>query len=200
MRPQSDGMIERYNRTLEEMLSTFVASHQKNWDEYLPYLTMAYRASVHESTKYSPNRLMLGREINLPIDIVYGKPPNEEVSEEMNYAMKLRNLLEVSHQHARNHLQQSSLRQRKCYDRFSYGSPYHRGDVVWMINPKKKKSRSLKLSLLWDGPYVVIEKLCDVIYKIQKNRRTRPKVVHYDRLKPCLSKKFINWFNDEQSD
>ena len=39
--------------TLEEMLSTFVAPHQKNWGEYLPYLTMAYRASVHESTKYS---------------------------------------------------------------------------------------------------------------------------------------------------
>jgi len=41
--PQSDGMVERFNRTLATMLSAFVDEHQRNWDEQLPYVMMAYR-------------------------------------------------------------------------------------------------------------------------------------------------------------
>ena len=64
--PQSDGLVERFNRTLQQMLSAFVNKERDDWDEHLPYVTMAYRATVHESTKFSPNRLMLGRETDLP--------------------------------------------------------------------------------------------------------------------------------------
>ncbi|KAL3853041.1 hypothetical protein ACJMK2_016625 [Sinanodonta woodiana] len=45
--PQSDGMVERFNRILAAMLSAYVNEHQDNWDEHLPYLTMAYRAGIH---------------------------------------------------------------------------------------------------------------------------------------------------------
>lgn len=48
--PQSDGMIERFNRTLQQMLAMFVNDYKDDWDEHLPLLTMAYRASVQEST------------------------------------------------------------------------------------------------------------------------------------------------------
>ena len=47
LRPQSDGIVERFNRALEAMLSKFVDGDQKNWDLYLPLFTMAYRSSVH---------------------------------------------------------------------------------------------------------------------------------------------------------
>ncbi|CAG2227334.1 unnamed protein product [Mytilus edulis] len=66
-RPQSDGLVERLNRSLEEILSKYVCSNQKDWDEQLPWAFMAYRSSVHESTKFSPCKLMLGREIELPL-------------------------------------------------------------------------------------------------------------------------------------
>ena len=75
--PQSDGMIERYNRTLEAQLSMFVEAHQKDWDQYIPYLLMAYRTAVHESTKCTPTKLMMGREIRVPIDLVFGRPEPE---------------------------------------------------------------------------------------------------------------------------
>ena len=41
-------------------------------------MTMAYRATVHESTKFSPNRLMLGREKNLPLDLMVGPSSNSK--------------------------------------------------------------------------------------------------------------------------
>ena len=69
--PQSDGMVERFNKTLATMLSAYVDEHHANWDEHLPYVMMAYRAAVHETTGTTPNKMMLGREVATPLDIVY---------------------------------------------------------------------------------------------------------------------------------
>ena len=64
--PQSDGLVERMNRSLEAMLSMFISPTQRDWDQYLPFLMMAYRSAVQESTGYSPSMMMLGREAELP--------------------------------------------------------------------------------------------------------------------------------------
>ena len=50
--PQSDGMVERFNRTLVTMLSNFVNDHHTDWDELIPYVLMAYRSCEHETTGY----------------------------------------------------------------------------------------------------------------------------------------------------
>ena len=76
--PQSDGLVERFNRTLQQMLSAFVNKERDNWHEHFPYVVMAYRATVHESTKFSPNRLMLGHKTNLPLDLLVGPLPNSK--------------------------------------------------------------------------------------------------------------------------
>ena len=72
--PQSDGMVERNNRTILTMLSAFVNEHQNDWDEHLPYISMAYRAAEHETTGNTPNYMMLGREVTTPLDIQYCMP------------------------------------------------------------------------------------------------------------------------------
>lgn len=56
-RPQSDGMIERFNRTLQDMLSAFVNENRDDWDDHLPYIMMGYRATLHKSTSCSLNLL-----------------------------------------------------------------------------------------------------------------------------------------------
>ena len=57
------------NRTLLNMLAKSVDDFQSNWTQQLPYVMMAFRTSVHESTGYTPHFLVFGEEINLPIDI-----------------------------------------------------------------------------------------------------------------------------------
>ena len=59
------------------MLLKGVSSDQKDWDECLSLTLLAYRSSVHESTKQTPNMMMLGREAQLPIDLLYGPSPDE---------------------------------------------------------------------------------------------------------------------------
>ena len=70
-RPQSDELVERFNKTLIDMLAKFCNERHDDWDQHLPYLMCAYHATVNESTKCSPNLLMLGRVTNLPIDLMY---------------------------------------------------------------------------------------------------------------------------------
>ena len=41
--PSSDGLVERFNRTMETMLRMFVSENQSDWDEKLPCVLMAYR-------------------------------------------------------------------------------------------------------------------------------------------------------------
>ena len=43
-------MVERYNRTLENHLALFLNENQNDWDERVPWVLMAYRSAVHEST------------------------------------------------------------------------------------------------------------------------------------------------------
>ena len=66
--PESDRMVERFNRMCL-MISMFVNDRRDNWSELLPFVMHAYRTSVHESTGYSPFRLMMGEECSLPQDV-----------------------------------------------------------------------------------------------------------------------------------
>ena len=54
LRPRSDGMVERFNRTLTQELATCCAEGQSDWDLKLPALLMAYRSAEHEATSYTP--------------------------------------------------------------------------------------------------------------------------------------------------
>ena len=51
--PNSDGMVERFNRALEAMFSAYVSDHQRDWDSHLPYVMMAYRSAKHETATLS---------------------------------------------------------------------------------------------------------------------------------------------------
>ena len=77
MRPQANGVTERFNRTLATMLTMYCIQHQKDWDLYLLPVMMAYRSSVHSSIGQSPNKMIYGHEIMLPMETVLGQPKGE---------------------------------------------------------------------------------------------------------------------------
>ena len=68
--PQTDGLVERFNRTLIDMLAKRVERNGNDWDTQLPYVLFAYRASLQESTGESPFFLMHGRDPRLPTELL----------------------------------------------------------------------------------------------------------------------------------
>ena len=69
--PESDGLVERLNKTLITMIRSLVDEEQKTWDIILPKVVLGYRSSVQSTTGYSPFYLMHGSEVMLPIDIMF---------------------------------------------------------------------------------------------------------------------------------
>jgi len=69
---QCDGLVEHFNRTLQDMITTITVDHLFDWEEALPKVCFACNTSIHSTTGYSPFYLMYGREPRLSIDIVYG--------------------------------------------------------------------------------------------------------------------------------
>ena len=72
--PQSDGLVERQNRTLLSMLAMATTNHPSSSENHLQGLCMAYNTSVQPTTGYTPFFLMFGRQARIPIDIAYGTP------------------------------------------------------------------------------------------------------------------------------
>ena len=129
-------------------------------------------------TKHTPAKLMLGRDLRLPIDLMYGCP--EEKQHTTTYVETLQERLESIHAFARQHLKLASDRMKRYYDIDTTESKLKVRDAMWLYNPQRKKGLSPKLQKPWQGPYVVIKRINDLIYQIQLGPQSRPRVVHFN--------------------
>ena len=116
--PESDGMVERFNRTCLMMLSMFVNDRRDNWHELLPFVMHAYRTSIHESTGYSPYRLMMGEECSLPQDLNTEELRSSRENEVAPhpFAAWVRDALEVAYDQVRHSLNRTAARRKRLYD------------------------------------------------------------------------------------
>ena len=79
-------------------------------------------------------------------------------------------------------------RQKDLYNRKAYGRPYECGESVWLYSPVVPRGQSKKLRHPWTGPFRMVWKLSDAVYRIQNTQAPRQRlVVHFDRLKSCPS-------------
>ncbi|KAL7841611.1 hypothetical protein SRHO_G00253020 [Serrasalmus rhombeus] len=187
LHPQSDGLVERFNKTLATQLAILADKHQRDWDRHLPLVLWSCRAAVQESTSFTPAQLMLGRELCTPTDLVFGLPVGLDTPvSESCYARNLRERLAAVHRTARENQEGASARQKRAYDTRCQGAPLAPGTAVWFYNPRRKTGRCPKLQSDWEGPCRVLHRLLEVVYRVQTSRRTV--VVHRDRLAPYRPK------------
>ena len=159
-----------------------------DWDQHIPLFLNAYRTAVHETTKVTPSKMMLGREIRVPIDLWSGKP-EEEIGHRTStkYAQDLEDKLERVHVMARENLEKCSATIKLCFDSRVCMYRLDEGAGVWLHCTMRKIMKR------WDGPYVVINHLNDVIVRIQRSLRGKPKVVHVNRLIHITRKMVSKW-------
>lgn len=73
-------MVERLNRNLEEHICKVNDNSQRDWDTNFPLFLMVYHATVHETTGFTPARLICEK------DLVFGSLPTQE-RDVTNYAL-----------------------------------------------------------------------------------------------------------------
>ena len=193
--PESDGMVERFNRTLLMMLAMFAG--KKDWDDLLPAVMMAYRSSVHESTGFSPYRLMFGEECTLPMDI--GLPKQQSDSPDSitsPYAIWVRDALEVAYEQVRQHSGQVVQRQKRLYDRRAAKRLFAVGDWVMRYYTPAKKC---KLDSVWIGPYMIVS-LIGWALGIQRDSESPIVIVHCQDIKKVPPPPgAVSWLSTKQS-
>ncbi|GFV39644.1 retrovirus-related Pol polyprotein from transposon 412 [Trichonephila clavipes] len=162
LHPQSDGMVERFNRTILHSLSLILSSNQQNWDKKLPFFLLTYRSAVHETTGYSPSQMLFGHDLRLPADLLFSQPPDAPLAPE-EYIEKLQAQMEKMHHLAREIIAMASEKMKTQYDARATGHDFHEGEKVWLWNPKRSQGLSPKLQTKWEGPYSVLKRLKDVV-------------------------------------
>ena len=182
--PQSDGLIERFNRTLLNMLSMAVVDDEHSWDLKLPTLLLAYRTSIQDTTGATPFELMFGRKPQLPEDVMYSIPSSTDTTSE-NYADLLKDRLSDAYQRVNRYMEGQQRNQKKYYDRGQRGKPYAVGDIVLLHEPAVQRGNSRKFHRPWKGPFKIVKVISSCVYRIQHCKHSRRrKVVHFNRLKP----------------
>jgi hypothetical protein len=145
---------------------------------------------------------MFGRELRLPLELVLPTPDNnpEEVPEDVEtihsqFTNQMRRSMRHVFDLARANLNQANRLQKHQYDRNSHDRQLALGQGVWLYNPKRRKGRSPKLYIPWEGSYTVVEVRRGVLVTIQKNRHTKPHVVHIDKLAPVRKQFDGSWIH-----
>ena len=143
-------MVECFNRTCLMMLSMFVNDRRDNWHELLPFVMHAYRTSVHESTGYSPFRLMMGEECSLPQDVNTEElcAQREQDIAPHPFATWVRDALEVAYDRVRHTLQCTASRQKRLYDTKAVNCKFPVGSWVLRYYPPAAQ-RKLEFPVGW---------------------------------------------------
>ena len=185
--PQCNGMTERLNRTLAEMLATSSENAADNWDELLDFQLLAYRSSVNVSTGYTPHFLLFGYEIKLPLDCIMPTPDQkrEEMQNSLILADKYHLAMLDAFENARSNMNTAQKQQQTVYDRRLFGQRFKINDKVWLHEFVKPAGISFKFWRPWSGPWTIKKQISDVDYKVLKDGTNKQLIVHFDRLRKC---------------
>ncbi len=182
-RPCGNGQVERYNRVVLQMVRCYIEGKVKQWDRDLYLLAMALRSTEHRQTGFTPNRLMLGREVLQPVDLLLGLTETQlQRYEPYQWVQHLAKEASRAHHIARENLDASQLRQKRDYDLRLLEHTYEVGDLVYKRDTSTRVGISSKLRAPWAGPYIVIRST-PPLYKIAD--KGKEYVLHHDRLKLC---------------
>ena len=184
--PMGNGMCERFNRTLLNILGTLNPEQKKDWKNHVAPLVHAYNCTKHESTGYSPFYLMFGREPRLPIDLAFGVNTNKQHHSLTSYAEGLRKRLQESYEIATETTKKSQGRQKGGYDLKVRGAVIEPGDRV-LVKILAFDGKH-KLADRWeDGVYIVLSQPnqdIPVFVVRRENGEGRERTLHRNHLLP----------------
>ncbi|XP_036146013.1 uncharacterized protein LOC118646668 [Monomorium pharaonis] len=127
---------------------------------------------------FSPAEMYFARDLKLPLDLFRRSPPefNEDTQFSKDYVGDLRLKLRELHAVVKKRMDIKSSRVKAWYDRKARLVLFQEGQKVWLCDPRRSRGKTPKVQNSWESPYLVIKKLSDVVYCIQKSSRHRKKV------------------------
>ena len=181
---QTNGKNERRNQIIYQAIRTY-CENKAEWNEILPALLMAYRATVSVSvSQYSPFFLMFGREMNIGLkDVLVPKTTGKITADQ--YIAQLLPKLELTRKIAKENIEKEQELYKQRYDKSARPIIYSPGTNVWLHQPSSKPGISKKLVASWTGPYYITIAGPRDNYYLRRCSDNKPHAtaVHNNRLK-----------------
>jgi transposase InsO family protein len=192
--PQGNGMCERFNRTLLNMLGTLPSEKKSQWKDHVGTIVHAYNCTKHDSTGFAPFELMFGRPARLPIDVQYNTSISDvKLGDYNEYIKDLRDSLYRAYQLASKEGKHMASKQKDYYDLRVRGAVLHPGDIV--LVRKTGIHEYDKLADRWEeSSYTVVDRLPDnlPVYVVRPVNGGRKRTLHRNLLLPIKTKKPID--------
>lgn len=180
--------VERFNRTLLDLLGTLEDKKKEEWRKYVRPLVHAYNCTRNDSTGEAPFLLMFGREPRLPIDLCFGiSPQGHNPTTHSHYVRELKRRLRYAYQLASKNAERLQLRNKRRWDAKVTALPLEVGDRVLVRNLNLRKKH--KISDRWESAVHIVIKQPDEnipVYVVKpEDGEGRERVLHRDMLLPC---------------
>ncbi|KAL5517236.1 hypothetical protein EMCRGX_G002740 [Ephydatia muelleri] len=134
--PQGDGMVERFNRNLLQLLRCYTEQNDVDWEGNLPLVLYAYRTASNASTGFSPFVLMMVQDPVLPsLPSMTYSSAEDPTSYDSNLRVKMAELRDM----VESHIVQEAKRQKEHYGTHTQSREFCEGDAVWLQNPTAGK-------------------------------------------------------------
>ncbi len=193
--PQTQGVTERFNRTLVDMIACYLNSavDLTDWDCLLPYLTFAYNTSYNSTIQETPFYVLYGRQPRMPVDQLSEYTGDLFVSVQ-DYCTEVVRRQTVARKLIHN--LQGEVHQKYKRNNELIENPLHfePGDWVRLWQPQLVDGVSNKLISKWRGPFRIAYKSGPVNYVLEMPTDEKHikgpwhQTVHVTRLKPATTR------------
>ena len=188
--PMGNGIAERFNSTLLNMLGTLDPKKKADWKSHVGSLVHAYNCTKHDTTGFSPYYLMFGRHPRIAVDLALGRHESSGPVTSHDYINSLKEGLKKAYDLAESSVKRSQADQKDRYDKRIFGAVLELGDRVLLRNVGLQGTH--KIADKWSQDvYVVVEQPnSDIpVYEVKPEIGSgRARILHHNLLLPipCL--------------
>nr|GEV82130.1 reverse transcriptase domain-containing protein [Tanacetum cinerariifolium] len=186
--PQTNGLVERANRSLGEGIKSRLNARSKNWMEKFPHVLWAHRTMIKTSNGDTPFSLTYGTEAVISAEI--GMPTLRTAKVDLvrnNDALGINlDLLAEKKEEAAIRKAKCKAKMKKYYNSKVRNTSFKPRDLVYCNNDASRAKDTGKLGPKWEEPYEVTEALGKGAYKLRdRDGKQLPRTWNIRNLKKC---------------
>ena len=179
-RPQTDGSVERLNKTISGMLKSFISDMQDDWDQFLPMIVLAYNCTYNYKVRNSPFFLMMGRQPPTATELLAKIPAGQltDRGEGLRRAMRL--ALNKSYNEL---IRLQDEKNTIARDQLSSIKKYQLGEEVMILDFATPVGLKDKHRRRWTGPYLISKINGPLSYEVTTKDKLKTYRAHADHIK-----------------
>ncbi|KAK0135992.1 Retrovirus-related Pol polyprotein from transposon 412 [Merluccius polli] len=167
---QSQGALERFHATLKSLLRAYCVEMKRDWEEALPWLLLAARGVIQESTGFCPNDLVFGHKVRTSLSVLNAEFDQSKTPASLvEYVDGFRRKLFLSWKLACEHLSAAQGKMKQRYDRKAEARVFNPGDQVVALLPIPGSPLTAKYS----GPFTIMRQVSETNYVLSTPERKR---------------------------